>query len=84
MQPTYWLDLFAHQTWTEFLAAGGTISGFREKRWRTVQAMRPGDILLCYLTGVCRWIGLLEVTGPAFKDSAPIWKVSDFPARVPV
>src|SRR5688572_24564454 len=84
MQPTYWLDLFTHQTWTEFLAAGGTISGFREKRWRTVQAMQPGDIFLCYLTGVSRWIGLLEVTGPAFKDSTPIWTRAEFPVRIPV
>src|SRR3954453_17630576 len=84
MQPAYWLDLFTFETWTEFLSAGGTVSGFREKRWKTVQAMRPGDILLCYLTGVSRWIGLLEITGPAFKDIAPIWNIAEFPARVPV
>jgi hypothetical protein len=46
--------------------------------------MKPGDILLCYLTGVSRWIGLLEVTGPAFKDNTLIWSVNNFPARVPV
>jgi hypothetical protein len=84
MQPTYWLDLFTHETWGEFLAAGATISGFRENRWKTAQSMKPGDVLLCYLTGVSRWIGLLEVTGPAFKDSSPIWSVADFPVRVPV
>jgi len=80
----YWLDLFTYQTWQEFLAAGGNVSGFRENRWKSVQAMRPGDILLCYLTGVSRWIGLLEVTGPAFQDNKPIWKDNEFPARVPV
>jgi hypothetical protein len=84
MEPTYWLDLFTHRTWQEFLAAGASISGFRENRWKTVQAMKPGDILLCYLAGVSRWIGLLEVTGPAFQDTSPIWSVSDFPVRVPV
>src|SRR4051794_38049700 len=82
--PTYWLDLFTHQTWTEFLKAGATVSGFRENRWKTLQVMKPGDILLCYLTGVSRWVGLLEVTGEAFKDSSPIWADNEFPARIPV
>lgn len=84
MNRQYWLDLFSYQTWQEFLNAGGTISGFRENRWKTVQNIKPGDYLLCYLTGVSRWIGLLEVTGPAFQDRAPIWKDFHFPARVPV
>lgn len=84
MKPTYWLDLFTHQTWTEFLAAGANVTGFRENRWKTLQAMKQGDILLCYLTGVSRWIGLLEVTGPAFEDTSPIWSASTFPARIPV
>lgn len=84
MAPQYWLDLFTYQTWQEFLAAGGTVSGFRENRWRTVQSMRPGDYLLCYLTGISRWIGLLEVTGPAFQSDKPIWKDAKFPARIPV
>jgi hypothetical protein len=84
MTTSYWLDLFTFETWKEFLGAGGNVSGFRENRWKVVQKIKPGDILLCYLTGVSRWIGTLEVTGPGFKDSAPIWKAADFPARVPV
>src|ERR1043165_3143750 len=84
MAPTYWLDLFTYQPTTEFLKAGASVSGFRENRWKTLQAMKPGDILLCYLTGVSRWIGLLEVTGAAFKDAKKIWSRSEFPARIPV
>jgi len=84
MAASFWLDLFTYQTWTEFLKAGGQVSGFRDRRWKTVQQMKPGDVLLCYLTGVGRWIGLLEVTGDPFHDTSPIWQVDDFPARVPV
>src|ERR1700730_2097381 len=84
MEPTFWLDLFTYQTWKEFLEAGAKVSGFRENRWNAVQRMKPGDILLCYLTGVSRWIGLLEVTGPGFKATTPIWKGNDFPARISV
>ena len=82
--PTYWLDLYSYDTWKEFLKAGASVTGFREKRWKTVQRMKQGDILLCYLTGVGRWIGLLEVTGLPFKDKKEIWSQNVFPSRVPV
>jgi predicted RNA-binding protein len=81
---TYWLDMFTGTTWEEFLAAGGEVSGFRERRWKTVQRMKPGDYLLCYLTGISRWIAVLEVTSQPFTDAAPIWKDEDFPSRVHV
>jgi len=82
---TYWLDVFTGKTWEEFLAAGGQVSGFRHRRRRSVDAMRPGDRLLCYVTGVSRWIGVLEVTGASFRDdSGSIWEDGDFPVRIPV
>jgi len=80
----YWLDLFTGATWNEFLDAGGKVSGFRESRWTAVQKIKPGDYLLCYLTGVSRFIGVLEVASPPFKDSSPIWKDEDFPCRLKV
>jgi predicted RNA-binding protein len=80
----YWLDLFTGVTWNEFNEAGGTVSGFRESRWATVQKIRRGDYLLCYLTGVSRFIGVLEVTSAPFRDSSPIWKDEDFPCRLKV
>ncbi|HEX6818529.1 MAG TPA: EVE domain-containing protein [Ktedonobacterales bacterium] len=81
---TYWLDLFTWATWQEFRADGGTVSGFRENRWNTVQQVKPGDYLLCYLTGVSRWIGVLEVVSEPFMDHTPIWKDATFPCRVRV
>lgn len=80
----YWLDLFTGATWQEFLDAGGEISGFRERRWKIVQHIKPGDYLLCYLTGVSRWIGVLEVVSSPFKDTNPIWEDEAFPCRVRV
>lgn len=83
-QRNYWLDLFTGITWDEFLCAGGNISGFRESRWETAQKIQTGDYLLCYLTGVSRFIGILEVTEPAYQDSSPIWKDETFPCRLRV
>ncbi len=81
---SYWLDLFTWTTWQEFLAAGGKVSGFAERRWSIVRQIRPGDYLLCYLTGISRWVGLLEVVLPPFRDDSPIWNATTFPCRVGV
>jgi hypothetical protein len=81
---TYWLDLFTGKTWQEFLDAGATVSGFSEHRWKAVQRFQPGDRLLCYLTGISRFIGVLEVTSKGYQDSKPLWTDSDFPSRVNV
>ncbi len=80
----YWLDLFTGATWQAFLDAGAKVSGFRENRWKTVQQMKIGDYLLCYLTGISRWIGVLEVDSEPFKDNSPIWQEDVFPCRVGV
>lgn len=84
MKRTYWLDLFTGATWNEFLEAGGNVSGFRESRWTTVQKIKPGDYLICYLTGISRFIGILEVLEKPFKDKSQIWKDEEFPARLKV
>jgi len=60
------------------------VSGYRESRWKTVQKLKPGDYLLCYLTGVSRFLSILEVASAPYKDSTPIWKDEDFPSRVKV
>jgi len=78
----YWLDLFTGTTWREFLQAGATISGFRENQRKITRRVQPGDILVCYLTGVMRWVGALEVVKPS-DDSRPIW-TDDFPVRFEV
>ena len=83
-QRTYWLDLFTGKTWEEFIAAGSNVSGFRESRWKTVQRISPGDYLLCYVTGVSRFIGVLEATSEPFQDDEPIWRDEDFPCRIRV
>jgi len=80
----YWLDLFTGTTWTEFISAGAGVSGFREGRWKTVQRIKPGDYLLCYLTRVSRFIGALEVVSAPYKDPTPIWKDEVFPCRFKV
>ncbi|MFC1461048.1 hypothetical protein ACFLQR_00835 [Verrucomicrobiota bacterium] len=81
----YWLDLFTGTTWEEFQNAGSCVSGFRESRSKIVQKVAKGDYFLCYLTGVSRFIGILEVTsGPFKKAERDIWQDDDFPCRFKV
>lgn len=83
--PTYHLDLFTLETWEEFLQHGASVTGFREGRWSRVQKIEPGDLLLCYIIGLKRWIGVLEVTGLPFLSAVPpIWASDPFPSRLPV
>jgi len=79
----YWLDLFTGTTWREFREAGANVSGFRPKQIKTAKRMKRGDIFLCYLTGVMRWVGALEIVG-ASTDTRKIWKEQDFPVRFEV
>jgi hypothetical protein len=83
-KPTYWLDLFTGPTWQEFQAAGSKVTGFREHNWKRARHIKPGDIFLCYLVGVKLWVGLLEVTGPRYRDDTAIWKEETFPVRFQV
>ena len=79
----YWLDLFTGTTWDEFQKAGSRISGFNTRMRNAVNRLQKGDILLCYLTGVMRWVGALEVLGPSM-DQSNIWKDAHFPIRLQV
>ena len=78
---TYWLDLFTGQTWQEFRDYGAGVSGFRKRMRNAVNRIKPGDVLLCYLTGVMRWVGALEVHGPS-RDKKMIWEFDAFPERL--
>lgn len=80
----YWTDLLTGKTWDEFVAAGGRTSGHRASRLKTVKRLRRGDWLLCYVTGVSRFIAVLEVEGEVFTDESPIWSDDVFPVRIAV
>ena len=84
MSRKYWLDLFTGTTWEEFLEHGAKVSGFRESRKKTAERISPGDYLLCYLTGISRFVGILEVKSKCYFDTTQIWKDEQFPIRFEV
>ncbi|MCH7547038.1 MAG: hypothetical protein IID30_11625 [Planctomycetes bacterium] len=80
----YYLNLFTGTTWKEFQNADACVTGFREHNWKRARNIKPGDVFLCYVVGVKRWVGLLEVTGDRYRDDAEIWKEETFPVRFSV
>src|SRR5437773_5302765 len=81
---TYWVQVFTPKTWERFLDHGAKVTGFRDLRWKHIQKLRPGDYLLCYLSGLSKWIGVLEVESDPYLDTTRIWDDDLFPCRVNV
>ena len=84
LERVYWLTLFTGKTWQEFLENGASVVGYRSNRWHHVKQMKAGDSLICYLTGVSRFIGILDVISQPYKDSLQIWQIDEMPCRVDV
>lgn len=85
MSRKYWLDLFTGKTWEEFLKSGAGVSGFKERRRAVASRIHPGDYFLCYLTGVSRFIAVLEVLSESYyDDKIKIWEDQIFPVRFKV
>lgn len=83
--PTYWLNLFSGKTWEEFIEHGADVTGFRDTRSNQVRKIDTGDRLICYVTGISRIIGMLEVTSEYYRDEDKrIWEDAVFPCRVEV
>jgi hypothetical protein len=83
-QMKYWLNLFTVKTWAEFRNAGAKVSGFRENSRSRANRVAAGDVFLCYLVGVKRWVGLLTVQSAAFIDESTIFEDEVFPVRFSV
>ena len=83
-KPVFFLGLFTVESWREFKRHGGQVMGFNEKKAKTVARLQPGDRILCYLSKVSAFVGVMEVAGAAYIDRTPIWSDGVFPVRLPV
>lgn len=84
MDRNYWSDVCTGKTWEEFLRHGAGVTGFRERGKNVAKRIRPGDYFICYLTGLSRFIGVLEVLSHSYYDKTPIWEDQPFPVRFDV
>lgn len=75
----YFIDLFSPETHAAFDRSGREISGFRVRHQGMAERIKPGDFLVCYVTRVSRWCGVLEVVEGPFIDNAPLFAPENDP-----
>jgi predicted RNA-binding protein len=75
----YFLDLFSPETYEAFGRSSRDISGFRSRQENAARQIHPGDKLVCYMTKLSRWFGILEVESESFIDKTPIFYPEDDP-----
>jgi hypothetical protein len=67
----YYIDLFSPETYEAFSRSDRTVTGFRLRQENAAKRVRVGDKLICYMTRLSRWFGVLEVASDWFKDESP-------------
>ena len=82
----YYTNLFSPETYEAFTRSEKCVSGFKPRLKNVANKIEPGSILVCYVTKISRWIGLLEVTGRVFEDDTPVFQPNNDPyvIRLPV
>ena len=75
----YYVNLFSPETYEAFTRSDRTVAGFRERQQGFAKGIVPGDKLICYVTKLSRWVGVLEVGSGQFFDSTPIFAEADDP-----
>jgi len=75
----YFLDLFSPETYEAFSQSKRDISGFRLRHQNAASRIKVGDKLVCYMTKLSRWFGILEVASEWFVDATPIFYPTDDP-----
>lgn len=76
---SYYLNLFSPETYEAFSKSKRDLSGFRGRQKNAASRIKPGDIFVCYMTKLSRWVGLLEVTSQPFQDETPLFYSQDDP-----
>ncbi len=75
----YYLNLFSPETYEAISRSARTVSGFRIRHQNVAARIKIGDKLICYMTKLGRWCGVLEVVSPYYEDDTPIFYESDDP-----
>ena len=78
----YYIDLYSPETYEIFSKSDQLISGFKPRQERAASRINIGDKLICYMTKLSRWVGVLEVTSVYYNDTSPLFYPSNEPYTV--
>lgn len=83
---THHITLFTPETYRRFSESKRTATAVRIRQRKAADRVNVGDFLLAYMTGVSRWVGLFEVTGPAYEDQTSLFADTNDPfvVRLPI
>ncbi|RBL93052.1 hypothetical protein DF182_10915 [Chitinophaga flava] len=69
----YYINLFSPATYEAFSNSDKSLSGFMENKRSIAKNLGPGDKLICYVTKLSRWIGVMEINSLLFENDKPIY-----------
>jgi predicted RNA-binding protein len=75
----YYTNLFSPETYEAFSKSDRSVSGFRTTQRNAASRIVVGDKLICYMTELGRWIGVLKVLSEWYQDNSPIFFPEDDP-----
>lgn len=75
----YFLNVFSPLTYEKFSNSAKDVAGFSERHRKAAGRVNIGDKLLCYMTKLSRWVGVLEVQSEPFTDNTPRFVEADDP-----
>lgn len=75
----YYTYLFSPETFEFFARSDRTVAGVRKNQEQAARRLQVGDRLICYVTRVGRWAGVLELRSSVFEDPTPRFVVADDP-----
>src|SRR5262245_48915185 len=78
----YYLNLFSPETYEGFSRSDRTVTGFRMRHRAAANRVKPGSKLICYMTRLSRWVGILEVESKPLEDRTPIFFEDNDPFTV--
>lgn len=76
---TYYTNLFSPETYVAFTESKQDVSGFRIRQRNVASQIKPGDMFICYVTKISRWVGILEIMEEYFEDHTPLFYSEDDP-----
>jgi hypothetical protein len=69
----YFVHVFSPETYEAFSRSDRTVSGFGLRQQGIAGRLMAGDRLVCYMTKLSRWVGVLEVLEGPYVDETPLF-----------
>ena len=86
-EPSSWIVVGGVENFHKTRDLGFTVHGFKSTRRKMAASVKPGDLLIFYVTGVKRFAGTARIVSEMAEDHTPIWSNpkkpgEDYPYRV--